>query len=84
MSNENKNNRNVFRLNRYPKIFSPYLPNLHKKTSLILRNYNILIFPTNNLNHNFIVKGKYKNVKVESTNTVYKLKCKNCSAFYVE
>lgn len=35
------------------------------------------------MNHNLIIKGKDKNIKSESTNTVYKINCKNCSASYV-
>ena len=62
----------------------PYIKNIYKKLSAILKQYNIISIPLVKKSLNSIIKlGKDVTKKWDRTNIVYKFTCKNCPAAYI-
>jgi len=84
-----KHNKNSHRQNdslrrRKKYIVLPYVKNLYEKVSLSLKRFYINTIPTvkNNMTH-IVIKAKDKIKMNKNNNTVYCIKCKDCTATYI-
>ena len=66
------------------KVHIQFLGNNYFKFKNIFKKYNIQTIPLNNNKLNHIIKlGKDKINKLDQTNAVYKLSCKQCHSTYI-